>query len=647
MSGGAGVSVHPKAASTPAIHHKPGVRKLRHGTVTITSVRSNKVRYAENEPARTVATLVNRSDRSISGTLIARMILDLDTVRPLARTALTIGPGQTHRWAFSYNVGPETYGRAIEVEFLDENGRRIDRWQEYYAVAAEYFRVHQQTGGVSNKLYHVDPWVTYRTLQHYHCSEPTDAGLQPFDAEVIISGQAGYRVNQAARQARIERDKRRGIVSTFYQRAFCGQMGYEVVRQHPEFALYDENGQFAVDPVYGGYPNPMELASPLEVGPKRKMLKIKPYLDRLYTPWQHVIGNWALEDTVSFQARCVKAYAKLKHFDGVYVDGNMGVIKSYAYDGRPNVPSGKPEDYARLNARNHKLFAEILKADDPNFGIWYNWGYDTNFIWRDKGLTQYYGSGFDGDVNDASIRTVFSYPNVMVLAENQRILTSRRGTSSYPAKLLEMLIRQRDFIVQRYGGNSLIGYNFLNIPADDPGPSKWGWPTVNYFMAQMIATQQHHAGGFYPSFRPGLQFMTRYSRFMWAPDIKAVPVTEVEKRIQLQSSDKLWWKRLVYTRKTDHGYDLIMHLLRIPPTEQWDIAWADEPAPLTGVTLTVDMGDDRVAGAFACRPYHFEEDQQVVQRELDVGTGVDAVTVSVPPFRYHTMVVLQVDEKSG
>jgi len=75
------------------LFYKPGVREARPGKVTITDVRSNKVRYNENEMAHTTVTVVGKWSNGIhppaaSGQLIARLIVDLDTVREVARTYL-------------------------------------------------------------------------------------------------------------------------------------------------------------------------------------------------------------------------------------------------------------------------------------------------------------------------------------------------------------------------------------------------------------------------------------------------------------------------------------------------------------------------------------------------------------------------------
>jgi len=349
---------------------------------------------------------------------------------------------------------------------------------------------------------------------------------------------------------------------------------------------------------------------------------------------------------VVFFADCIKEYAKEKNFGGIYIDGNVGVIKGYSYDGTLNVPSGRMEDFARLNARNHRIFSEILKKEDPNFGTWFNWGV-AGMAWRfSKDLTSHAGSGsgIPGDETDENIRAATDWKNVMILDEMQRILTSTEGPTTYPAGLLERLIGQRDFAVQKYGASTIVGYNFLGIPYDEPGPSKWAWPTVNYFTSMLTATQIHHAGGFWPSHRPAFQFQTRYSRFIWARDIKVVPVEEVERIVEVSTPEEMWWKRLVYKRKRQDGYDLIMHLVRIPPTEKWDINWVDEPSPLAGVRITADIGTAKLLTAQACRPYHFEEEQQVVQKELAPSGKTGKITVEIPPFRYHTMAVLRVQD---
>lgn len=627
-------------ADAPGLY--PGRRDPRPDTVTITDIRSNKVRYVEDEAATTTATLVNTRAVPVTGTIKARMILDLDTVRDLAQKPWTLAPGEKAAWSFAYNVGPETYGRAIEVEFADSDSKSLDRWQEYYAVAAEFFRVHQHSYNTETKYWPADVFLFYFNQSHYFAAEPTDFGIRPFPEETYKSGQAGYQINSPARKGQIAYNKQVGIATSFYvTNDFCGQMGYEEARRHPEYVLYGENGQWAEDAVYGGYPNPMELASPLEIGPKRKELKIKPHLDRPYTPWQHALVNMASEEAVVWGLERIKAYAEEWGFDGVYWDGCLGVWAGYSYDGTRNVPSGKYEDYVALGARNHRLFNRILKRDNPNFGTWLNWGLEgaTGEWARSQGITIWLGSGVEGDPLDDNVRAATHGKNTMVLDEVS-------GLSGYDyRKLLNLRLRSRDHYVQKYGASHIIGYASIGVDMHEPGPTKWGWPAWNHVLSQLIATQSHFASFFIPSYRPSFQFMTRYSRFLWAPDIKTVPEREVTKTLAVTAHEEVWWKRLVYRRTTDKGYDLIVHLVRQPATEKVDFTWADEPVPLEGTTISVNVREASLVTAVACRPYHFEEAQQTVEQRLAPDGRTGRITVTVPPFRYHTMVVFRVEQK--
>ncbi|MDD5707548.1 MAG: hypothetical protein PHR35_16625, partial [Kiritimatiellae bacterium] len=421
--------------------------------------------------------------------------------------------------------------------------------------------------------------------------------------------------------------------------------GYEELRKHPEYALYDANGQFAVDRVYGGYPNPMELASPLEVGTNR--VPKKPYLNRSYTPWQHAPANYAITEGIEYGARCIKRYAERWGFDGVFIDGAFTVTKGFGYDGKVNIPSDR-KAVARLNTRIQKLYHRILKQDNPWFGTWYNFSIQS-LDWRDTfGRDYLLGMGLGDDVNDRWIRAMNRDRNVSCLAEWAGTLHVPSAPVYNPAKCLRRLCENRDYIVQKYGGNVIIGY-LQGGPIErlggnhPPGPSKWGWPTVNYYLAQIIASQHHVmiCAAQSPSLEPTYQFQTRFSSLLWAPDIRLEP--NPENTVNVKTPEAVWWKPLVYRRETKDGYDLIVHLVRIPPTEHWDLDWVDEPVPLEGLELTADIGRHAVKAAYACRPYQFEEPQQAVQRALTATISNGKATVTIPSFRYYTMVVLRVE----
>jgi len=93
----------------------------------------------------------------------------------------------------------------------------------------------------------------------------------------------------------------------------------------------------------------MELASPIEVGPKRKV--VKPYLDRKITPWGHVLINMAQQDAVVYEANAIK--------DTPNISPSMRLLRrrsgragGYGYDGKPNMPTDDNVEFMKVGARN-------------------------------------------------------------------------------------------------------------------------------------------------------------------------------------------------------------------------------------------------------------------------------------------------------
>ena len=74
--------------------------------------------------------------------------------------------------------------------------------------------------------------------------------------------------------------------------------------------------------------------------------------------------------------------------------------------------------------------------------------------------------------------------------------------------------------------------------------------------------------------------------------------------------------------------------------------WADGRATREAARqIAAVIGSAKLQTAQACRPYYFEEEQQVVQKKLTASADTGKLTVEIPPFRYHTMVVLRVENK--
>ncbi len=606
----------------------PGKRDIKIGEVKVSDIRLNKLRYDEDENASVIINIKNSATKTFSGKIIVSLCYGLNQNKIISNDSIFIEPGKRHTKKINFNVGPETYGRGLMVSLRNKSGKLIDSWQEYFPVAKEWFRVQQH---LSSDIW-TDPRSSYFNQYHRFALEPTDYGVHDTSATKYLSGQGRYNVVTKHKKNRYRFMNKMGIKGTIYQTSsFCGQMGYEEARKHPEFVMYDTNGQFAVDPIYGSYPNPMELDSPIDTG-KTRIIKHK-FLNRKLTSWQHVNVNLANRDAIQYGAEKVKEFSKKIPFDGVYFDGNLGVQKGYDYTGKLTVPSDKTEDYVKLNVRNHSLWREILQSEDPYFGLWYNWSFGAvDYYVKQRGMKNYLGSGII--TNDSSLKAAASGKNITFLMEWQtRMFTS--GRASNPEKSFEMLLKNRDFLTQKYGVNTIVGYIFIPVKdRKNGGLNKWSWTTVNYLTAQIMATQTRLAGGFYPSFRPMTQFTARYCRFIWSPKLKVVK--EPEKIISLNDKQKIWWKNTVYTLKGGKYDYLVINLVAKPKMKKWDFELLGSPKEIKNIKISLHGKFSKNVAIIALRPYELGETQQIIEKPLKTNNFI------VPNFKYYMMIVCKI-----
>ena len=81
--------------------------------------------------------------------------------------------------------------------------------------------------------------------------------------------------------------------------------------------------------------------------------------------------------------------------------------------------------------------------------------------------------------------------------------------------------------------------------------------------------------------------MTRYSRYLWA--VTRQRSSRGGTNLQVSSPEE-FVERMVYRLKTADGYELIVHLVRMPTTKKWDVEWLDEPKLLANATLSLGVG---------------------------------------------------------
>ena len=611
----------------------------------ISEVKPDKLLYVENENGNVSLIITSRAENICRAVLQTVIHSGIDDKRPVRMEQLTLRPGK-NRHQVSFNAGPESFGREIELKLIDLKGKLLASAREYFQVHSEYMRVMMH--GTSR----------YQNFVHYFAHEQTDFGVQQTADRIYLSCQPLYRIDRAAYCRRIKNMKNnRKVKVSFYQnRSFGGQVGLEQARRHPEFLLYGENGQPDADPFYGGTPNPFEIAAPAELEPvrRKKLLAGRDFLDVRLSSWQHFSSDFTNMECLAYGAECIRKYMKMMNIDVIYLDGTPSVMPGYTWEGKYNISGLSRKGIASLNARIAAVWNHELRKDNPGAGTWCN-GISPGAVRWFRGLGMWektMGMGIDidkgNDVSDEYVRTMTAAYNSAFLAEIQHIFMENKDIPERdPAVWRSILLERRDYLIQKYHANVVFGY--IYIPGSSQvsrTPKEYAWPTVNYFQALTAATQHHHilygAAPGIPAVQPFDQFMTRYSGLIWDKDLVAMPGADAEKNIRISSSHALDWKDFVYTRKDADSQIIVIHLVRPYPLKKWDLNWNIPASVLKNVQVEIAVPAGKAPLLVkAMRPYLPNEKPEIMEQKIPFEVENGKVTFRIPSFSYYTMLAVK------
>jgi len=590
-------------------------------TLLVERVIPNKILYSLNENASAQVWLKNNSARAESGTLVATEVRGLNDSREVARLDVSLPPKSERKdISISWNVGPWMYGREIRLDFV-RDGKVVSSASEFYQVADDWLRVNIIAGWKPDPTGPKDlgNFETYVNHGMQFAWAPDDFGDMTPDLDGWYSGQALYGpFNLDAFKARIKGRQSKGIkMSTYAKFEFCGPSGFEFARQHPEWVVRKKNGSF-----HTGYKalSPLDLAQPIT---------------HKQPDWEPGIVDFYEPEAVKYGAREIIASAKMFGWDGAMFDGHFAVFPGYSWDGKPT-PHGKNPN--ELSARNVRLCREIIRKELPNFALWYN-GVDNQVV--KQPFDSIWGNGGGPETQEAALED----PNSGHLVEVQGPGFIQKTWRYW----YDFYAQRRDETVQRFGTvmNSGWLWNYdlsRSLTPEEIKASRQAWAAASHMGAIFLAFQVHPCWNTTYASRPFTQFMTRYSNFLWARDIKAIK--NPEEIITVKSSRPLWWKKSVYLRETSGGAEYLIHLLNSPTTKKpdWKVVGDPPAASNVEVTLMLQKGSSE-AKAWALRPYEWREaPRRPWQVELEVEKTEEGAVVRVPSFHYYTLVVFRIEK---
>ena len=594
-------------------------------SVTIESVKPNKILYLFNEQATANITLKNGGTSEQKGRLAVREAWDLTESREIMSAPVTLQPQETKTVKAEWNTGSIMYGRSLTAAFV-QGSKVVAVKSEFYQVAdpKEWFRCFMINGGgkETSEASKTNPFATYHNYDNHFCyALSAFSNLAPQEDE-WVSGQARYYIRKKELLANIQARRELGVRSGGYTiGATGGPAGYEFARQHPDWMLRDKKGAFLT---YAGPVSPTDVAK-----------KTNEHLQG----WYALVPDLGNPEVVRFAGEEVVRAFEMFDWDAMFFDGLYGVhlegntaLGAFTWDGKPVT---REEGTDKLSAQCVGAVRDIIRASCPNVALWYN------------------GSTPRAPLLEARIVSLQD-TNVGTLHEIQGAqMANKNFYGHHWRSLYEIYMNERNALLKAKGIDDPVlasGYTYNLDPRnmmtkEEYEASRDTWTTANHLGALMLTARIHPCVLASDGFRPTTQFMTRYSALLWARDVKWVK--EPWKIINVESNREVWWEEGVYTREGRGRRDTILNIINSPDGEAFDLKVAKDPDPAKNVEVEfTTTADPRKVRIWALQPYGYgSKAKESTAVELKPERDAKQLIVELPPFTYYTMVVLR--EETG
>jgi len=616
----------------------PGVRPLR--------IIPNKITYPLGETGFFTVVVTNTAAKDEVGKVEVEERWGVEgDGHTIWRGDVTLKPGEGKTFKVDYPGSRIRYGHEIRVTTF-QTSQTFSR-SEYFNVNDDWWRVNQGgrlatadgslTPSIKRLLdyygYTTNDWKHPKGMFQFYQWEAKMPGMGPFMSYdnietrwqmersscggnlVTLDYPDAKRWPNIQGQVRLTGDIRkdtevchaRGFRHTRYTIGFMeGGYGFELARKNPEFIRRGARGQYEGLYMYDGRINPIRTAN----------------VDGFdQNPWHYIEPNFFREDVISWAlddlVKCVSALGE----DGVYFDGRYMQHQGYDAFGT-NLGKNPAADEAIV--RNMKTALEKIFAANPNAYVWSN-----------------------GCTAENPELTLADHPQTGLLKETQWpfLLNPARPDHSYRG-FKNGLVQFRDSVwkggkyVKAPSKNLHCGYLMTSWDPKRALVCGESWVMASHVMS-IIASICAHPHAYPAPVRPFKQMMTRYSEVFWHEDNEIVDDgCEV---FAVDSLREIWYGDAVYVRKTPAFTQYTIHLMNAPEGEFCDETVVSDPPEADDVEVTTKVfgvADDVKAWAIA--PYGCAAAAlEPICTKLNVSRANETLSVSVPPFKYYTLLVLR------
>lgn len=597
-------------------------------TPVITEVWPTLLRYEPGEQAAVRVTVANPTEQEFEVELVGREHLGLTQSREVFRQPVRLAPSDQKEVMADWQLGPEEYGREIEVIML-VGGQRVDSASEVFAVSTLPLWVATGNGYDRGRdvrdlhtIFYVAPatgqesWRSvlffkkkYRIYSEFFSWAPGDiSDLAPQeDPFPGGEGRLTYRSKQTIKM-QIEMMKQVGMWPVTYVNGTCwAESGYQLFQRHPEWFIYDSNGEVAH----------YEMDY-------REFYQHKDEVDFDPNVYPHIFFqatlNHSLPEVQEYIAEQFIKCGQEMGFNGVRMDVRYLEIHPGELDffGREIAPTYEEAD--RISAQAVRNVKRLVHQELPDFTFGYNY--------------------CSPEENKNMMLTFQERCEGAAWMLDEVPCTYQSKTSPYHVwKVYVRRMTSWGDQVRKFGGV----YNPFDFRR---GGAECVIDNIYSSIFRLIASGRF---AWYHNSRLPFgdlgQLSTRHSELLFGANLDWLP--EIGGQVQVKATAPIWWEDMVFWNESSQGRkQLIVHLVNPPLAEEVEENPTSEIRPpvrdIEVVCAPSEGQAPQAAYLVTAEPMEpsGENEVRVIRLDLQRAPG-GGVAITVPSVTFWKMVVFQ------
>lgn len=332
----------------------------------VVSLEPDKIRYVDGEAATFDVTVRNRTEALWQGTISAGIESGVAAVTDLGARPLALAPGEEAVIRWQCRIKLPDFGHCLHVRMIGADGKTLDEAREVFAVGEDYYNIGNYATSFLHGSITSAEQVRERTVKglirkryvtaiEQYSTSPGCWGCLVPTRSWWFSGQNNYPETLVGEKLHIDVLHEVGVAVMIYNiRHSAGEAAIELLRKHPEYYAFRENGRIL------GCNNCKPVERTMEIAGRKFTESMESGTFSILS-WDSDVQR----ETIRSTAESILFY----NYDGIRWDG-IGIENEYNYKGE-NVKNWNEDD---INAEWHERMEQGIKAIAPQASVNYNFG---------------------------------------------------------------------------------------------------------------------------------------------------------------------------------------------------------------------------------------------------------------------------------